>query len=541
MRGRVSLRATLWLSLIAGPLAAQQPDSSAAPSPADSTVGVEDVGGPPARGPIEVFVLPSDSLRLGPGLSTSAREEIERRLAENPAVYVGGIVVPPDSAFAGSLLIVDGTLSFQGRTPGSVTVIGGDLFLRPGAAIGGDAVVIGGSLYGSGLATVLGSRVVRRRPVVVVREPGRVTVSGPAAEAPFPIGLERGLFGVQPEMYNRVDGLALRWGLRYVPPTVRSPLRLSAVGIFRTSRDDLGWETRVERDLAHRQITLSAAWYNLTDTSERWHRGDIETSLSAFFLGEDNRFYFDRQGIEGRLAVDPQGPSSLSLAFRNDEYRDVAVQDPFTVAADDFLPNLPIEEGTMRSVVAEATWDGRDDEDVPTRGWWGRLEIEAAGGVLEGDADFTAARIDIRRTQPVGPHRLDARLVLGGRLGGDLPEQKRYHLGGAATLPGFEGLSVRGDRAALLNLRYRIPVPGLDRFRPFKRIFQRGAWVTLLADGGDAWESRDGDPDWLGSAGIGFAGHGTLGDVGAYLVVPSEKIVDDQSDVSFFVYFGRFF
>jgi hypothetical protein len=529
------MAATFLLGLAAtAALTAQQPADSLAPA-ADS------LAGPAAQTGLRPTGLTTDSIVMGPGLSGAAREEIERRLADSPTVWLGDLVVPRDSAVTGSLVVVGGTLSFQGRTAGGVTVIGGDLFLRPSAEVGGDAVVIGGRLYGSRLATLGGARVVRRRPVIVLREPGRVTLSGAPSEAPFPVGLERGLFGLRPEMYDRVDGLAVRWGLRYVAPTARSPLRLSAVGIFRTSRDDIGWETRAERDLAHRRVTLSAGWYDVIDTSERWHRGDVETSFSAFFLGEDNRFYFDRQGIEGRVEVDPRGPSSLALAFRNDEYRDVAVQDPFTIAADDFLPNLPVEEGTMRSVIAEATWDGRDDEDVPTSGWWGRIEAEGAGGPLEGDFEFTAGRIDLRRTQPVGPHRLDARVVVGGRLGGDLPEQKRYHLGGAATLPGFEALSVRGDRMALLNLRYRIPIPGVERFRPFKRIFQRGAWVTLLADGGDAWESHGGDPDWLGSAGVGFGGHGTLGDVGAYVVVPSEKIVDDQSDVSFFVYFGRFF
>ncbi len=505
--------------VVAVPLSGQEPTDSLAPAPAQS-----------------------DSIRLGPGLSRETRAEIERRLADAPLVRHGDLVVPRDSAVAGSLLVVGGTLSFQGTTPGSVTVIGGDLFLRPGAEVGGDAVVIGGRTYGSGMATVRGARVIRREPVIVLPEAGRLTISAARAPAPFPIGFERGLFGFWPGTYNRVDGLAMRWGLRYVPPRAgRSPFELSAVGIVRTSRDDIGWEARAARQLAGPRLTLSAAWYNVTDTSERWHRGDVETSFSAFFLGEDNRFYFDRQGLEARLEHDGRGPLSLAVAFRNDEYRDVVVQDPFTIAADDFLPNLPIGPGTMRSVIAQATWDGRDGENVPTSGWWGRLESEAAGGALGGDFGFTAGRIDLRRTQPVGPHLLDARIVMGGRIGGDLPEQKRFHLGGAATLPGFEALSVRGDRMALVNLRYRIPIPGVERFRPFKRIFQRGAWLTLLADGGDAWESDGRDPDWLGSAGFGFAGHGTLGDVGAYLVVPSKKIVDDQSDVSFFVYFGRFF
>ena len=189
-----------------------------------------------------------------------------------------------------------------------------------------------------------------------------------------------------------------------------------------------------------------------------------------------------------------------------------------------------------------AKWESRDDPRNPTVGWWARLEGEAAGGLLEGDFSFTRGRLDVRRTQPLGAgHTVDARLFLGGRIGGTLPEQRRFHLGGAATLPGYEALEIRGDRAALLNLRYRIPLPGLQRLGPFRRIFRDAAWVMLLADAGDAWESASGDPDWLGSAGVGIGGHGTLSTLGVYLVLPTERISPDQSDVSVFLYFGRFF
>ncbi|MFN2431630.1 MAG: hypothetical protein ABR599_02210, partial [Gemmatimonadota bacterium] len=153
------------------------------------------------------------------------------------------------------------------------------------------------------------------------------------------------------------------------------------------------------------------------------------------------------------------------------------------------------------------------------------------------DYGFTSVRLDLRRYQPLGQHRLDARLVLGGRVGGSLPQQKRYHLGGAATLPGYEALAVRGDRAALLNVRYRIPVPQLRSFR----LFRDAAWVALLGDVGDAWESSGGGPDWLASGGVGIWGTGSLSDVGLYVVVPTEEASPDQSDVSVFLYLGRFF
>ncbi len=482
----------------------------------------------------------ADSIALLPGLSIKARREIARHLELRPAILAGDTEIPRDSVLPGALLVAGGTLRFAGRTPASVMVVGGDFFLRPGAQVGGDVVVVGGGYYGSGLGRVEGeTRIVREGEVEVVRAPGRVEVTGGAetARAPFPVALG-GVYGFVPEMYNRVDGLAVRWGVRYVPPRKREDgLGLSAQAILRSSRGDIGWEAAATRAFPARRLALRAAWYNVTDTGERWHRSDVEASLATLFLGEDNRFYFDRKGVELRASHEFGGPLSADLAVRNDEYRSLLEQDPFTVAADDFQPNRRVAEGTLRSLLGGLTWEGRDDPDLPTRGWWARLEGEAAGGLLAGDHSFTAGRLDVRRYQPVGPHRLDARVVIGGRIGGDLPEQRRFHLGGAATLPAYEALQIQGDRTAFANLRYRIALPALRRFG----LFKEAGWLVLLADGGDAWESRDDDPEWLASGGVGVAGHGPLSDVGLYVVVPTERTGQEASDVSVFLYFGRFF
>jgi hypothetical protein len=482
--------------------------------------------------------IQADSLLAGLTLSAVAQRELRDHLALNPTIVTGDVEIPRDSLFPSGLLVVNGTVRFQGRSPRTVMVVNGDFYLRPGAEIGGDAVVIEGQLYGTRLAMLAGERrVIRGDDVQVQRTGGAIEVRKEPEEPPFPIAL-RGIYGFVPEMYNRVDGLSARWGVRYVPPKEGpGALLLSAQVILRTSRDDVGWEAAAQRELLSRRLLLRAAWYNLTDTPERWHRGDVATSLAAFFLGEDNRFYFDRQGVELRARQEVRGPLAVELAFRSDTYRNVSTQDPFTILADDFLPNLPIEEGTMRSVLGGATWDARDDPEEPHRGWWAHLAGEAAGGIFESDHSFTSGMLDLRRYQPLGGHELDVRVVVGGRLGGTLPEQKRYHLGGAATLPGYEALQVRGDRAALLNLRYRIPIPRLQKIG----LFRDGAWLTLLGDVGDAWDTHREDPSWLGSAGVGVGGRGAFNHIGVYVVVPTRQISEDQSDVSAFLHFGRFF
>ena len=488
--------------------------------------------------PAAVAQEAADSIVLHESVPDSARLELERALASDPLVVFGDAEVPRDSALAGSLLVLDGTLRFAGRTPGSVTVAGGDFFLRPGAGIGGDVVVVGGSFYGTGLATVGGgTRVLRGDRLVVERRgDGTVEVRGVPEERTSAVAL-RGLYGFLPEGYNRVDGLAVRWGFRATAPAnSRDAVRLTAEAILRTSREDVGWHARLAKEFRGQRLLLRASAYDRTDTAERWHRSDVETALATVFLGEDNRFYFDRRGVELFARKEMTGALALELAARNDTYGTVRTQDPFTVAEDDFLPNLPVLEGTIRSLTPAVEWRDVDDPREPRRGWRVRLEAEAAGGPLGADADFTSARIDARRYVPVGAHFLAARVVLGGRLGGALPEQRRDHLGGAATLPGHEALSLRGDRALLAGLRYRIPLGALPRIG----LFRDGSWITLLADVGDAWESAGREFHARGSAGLGLAGTGSFREVGLYAVVPWDR-VEEGPDVSVFLYLGSFF
>jgi hypothetical protein len=508
--------------------AAAAPDSGAAPDSAAAG------GGLPARA---ATASRADSVVLGPDLTEAARLELERVLASDPVVVIGDVEVPRDSAVDGGLLVVDGTLRFAGRAPGSVAVAGGDFFLRPGAEIAGDASVVGGSFYGTGLAEVRGEiRVLREDRVAVERRGGVVEVRGVPEGRRSAIAL-RGLYGFLPEGYNRVDGLAVRWGFRATaPPGRRDAVRLTAEAILRTSREDVGWIGRIERELARERLLLRASAYDRTDTGERWHRSDVEAALATFFLGEDNRFYFDRRGIELLARKELRGPLSLELAARNDTYDSALAQDPLTVAEDDFLPNLPVLEGTIRSVAPALEWRDVDVPREPRRGWRVRVEAETAGGPFGGDADFTSARLDARRYQPVGPHFLAARLMLGGRLGGSLPEQRRYHLGGAATLPGHEALSLRGDRALLAGLRYRVPLGAIPRVG----LLRDGSWITLLADVGDAWESGGRGFHARGSAGVGFAGTGAFREVGLYAVVPWDR-AEEGPDLSVFLYFGSFF
>ena len=90
------------------------------------------------------------------------------------------------------------------------------------------------------------------------------------------------------------------------------------------------------------------------------------------------------------------------------------------------------------------------------RGWRGQFAVEIAGQSFGGDYDFNFYRVEVARYTPLfGPHHLNLRIA-GDFSDAPLPRQHYLHLGGAATLRGYDFNAFAGDNRLLLNLEYRL-------------------------------------------------------------------------------------
>ena len=111
----------------------------------------------------------------------------------------------------GNLLVLDASVRTSATIAGSVYVVDGDLFLRPGARVEGDVVVLGGGYYASDLTEVTGEVMYRPndRYAAVAGEEGWTisSVQDPPKAVELP-----GLYGFGFPYYQRVDEVTLRWG-----------------------------------------------------------------------------------------------------------------------------------------------------------------------------------------------------------------------------------------------------------------------------------------------------------------------------------------
>ena len=439
------------LLLAAPPLGAQDPLSSLSE---------------PVTGPLYVR-------DAGPG--TAGRHL--RRILSRPHTVIDArgrrmpdpLVLPKDSLFAQTVVVVNGDVAVEARVNGDVVTLGGGLFLRPGAEIDGDAVAYSQDVYNSMLAIVRGRRV--GYPVVgwSYERTGRGTALDYRAldvyERPF---LElTGIYGFDPFRggYDRSNGVSLHWG-----PLVNVADGRVEVEPAVVYRSDLGAiDSRL--DVAARIDRRTRFLLNAergTFTNERWIRGDIGNSFASLFAGSDARNYWRAWTADARIArvwegvtgqVEPwlgalyedawsTGPELdpehvvWSLLNRRDEKEGMA------------RPNPPVRKGTIASARAGADGEWTFPQQLTLR----------LGGFVEvpfdspGDDRWVQATIDGRVSFPaLRTHTIVLETHALLTVGDSTPPQRYTYMGGSGTLPTVDLLTLGGDQAFFADARYIIP------------------------------------------------------------------------------------
>ena len=380
------------------------------------------------------------------------------------------LVLPRGTQVAHTLVVIGGDASVAATVRGDVIVVGGDLFLHPGAQIDGQSVAIGGGVYGSTLASGKGG-------VESIRDETFDLVDGPAGkrlEYRYVGGREPRLElplleGLRIPSYDRVDGASIPWG-----PILRPTSRLELDPTV-TYRSHIGeWDPAViARYKLGAQYSLTLDARRATWSNDAWIYSDIINSFNTLVSGSDTRNYYraDRGEIELR-----RFDSYVQPALELERFFGVASERAWSVGAPDTLGGRPwsalgrtesdkiargnpsIERGRISSafVGARARYQLTDVRmtglvriEVP----WESPRDERFGQItFDGSIQFP--------TFGVQRFRSDVHLV--ATVGDSAPPQRFAYLGGSGTLPVMdEPLSMGGDQLLHIDSRYEIPLPRL--------------------------------------------------------------------------------
>ena len=376
------------------------------------------------------------------------------------------LVIGRGTTLPRTTLIIGGNASVGAAVRGDVIVVGGDLFLQPGARIDGRAVAIGGGVYGSTLALVGGdTRGFRDQTFDASRSGDSIVLRHRTLAARDP-KLEWPLLeGLRIPSYDRVDGASIPWG-PVLRPTGR--VELEPTVVYRSHLGD--WDPGV-RAVTHMGETwsLTIDAQRGTFTNDAWIYSDLINSVNGLFAGADTRNYYRADRIETTIArVDRTLTLELeTFAGVSTERawsvgaRDTLGSRPWTVIgradADNFLrPNPAVERGRITSAVMGGTakWQYGD---VLTNAV-ARVEVpwDAPRSARFGQVTLDASI----RFPTFGAQRFRSDIHLVATPGDTAPPQRFAYLGGGGTLPVIEDpLSLGGDQLLHIDNRYEIPIP----------------------------------------------------------------------------------
>ena len=441
------------------------------------------------------------SVRIEEGQSGAATERLADLLKQGDYLLIERDTVLPDSFRSGSnLVIVGAEVRLEGTVDGDAAVVGGTLFLRPGARIAGDVLVVGGELYPSALATT-GEIVRDPYPTIIARDfPGGYTVRTQTPPSQ-PVLFLPGLFGFGLPTYNRVDGVAVRWGPALQLPRSHASPVLRPWLTYRSARGELDGGATLDIPLRGGYTAIIGAARE-TVTNDEWIRGALVNSLSSLFVGSDYRNYYRAERLFLRVGKPEQalipGEAAMLPRFGILASRDRSLDqlEPWALLGGDLERDNPaINPGTLVSVTAgaELQWVGN------TTGFVGSASLER--GLGWGDFTFTQLVMD-------GGWEMDA--LWGHRLSVDahgmipleeagVPRQRWSILGGLGTLPTYDIGRFRGDNLGFVQSRYGIPLPWLVLPLVGSPDFE------LVHAAGMAWPSDDAMPEWEQNLGAGLS------------------------------------
>jgi len=448
------------------------------------------------------------------------RQAAERRFLTNRSSemivrHVGDFRVERGDPVHGDLVVTAGQVTVAGEVDGTVLVVRGNVVLDSTSRVRGDVISVGGRIDRQPGSAVGGDMVEtstealqnghrqwrdddhkdRHRRYDWDRWDGD-------HEEPFTL------------RYNRVDGVFV--GPR-LPRDYRDGkfLNFGLYGFGGYGFASKEWQYQLGGEFYLNfldRTTLGLEAHDLTASEDEWIIPEDENSLAAFFIREDFRDYYRRDGFSAYVSQ-KLGRLKLTGAYREDEMLSLKKETDWSLFGGDkrFRNNPSIDQGRLVSTAASLEFDTRNHPRRPQQGWLINAQAEFSRAADDSDFDFDRYLVDIRRYQPLNwGQNLDLRLRVASSRG-SLPAQYLFDLGGISTLRGLDFKSLTGNRMALGNVEYRLNA-GHGRahdvwfLEPFNLIFFVDSGLAWF---GDDLSAVDGSFDFLSlkrlKTNIGFA------------------------------------
>lgn len=204
------------------------------------------------------------------------------------------------------------------------------------------------------------------------------------------------------------------------------------------------------------RIELGSELHSIIDSKDNWLIDDIENSLSSFFIHEDFKDHFLKEGWSVYLSQYLNKNTVFQLSYNQENYKSQNVNTDWALfgGKKKFRNNPEVTNGLLKTLMLGAFYNSVDKYCYMPNGWDIEFHFEKTNGV----ESFNRVVLDVRRYQLFNNgHHLSGRIRFGSS-NDILPEQKSFDIGGLGTIPGIAFKSLSGNRLLLFNIDYSLPI-----------------------------------------------------------------------------------
>ena len=334
-----------------------------------------------------------------------------------------------------------------------------------------------------------------------------------------------------PRRYAALRSILPQWWSPVITSTASGDENEATLGVTTSGGDVLGFhqytatvvaeirdkgEEDIESDLEYALVYAYDRLYpTLTLAAIRYDDNPISfrTNTGLLRFRTENRRLFAQLSVPWRT-IERQAYGWIGVV-RDDVDGDAPAGIP-----PELLDQFGVFRGTLQGVRIGALFNSARVEGFSVsreNGVTARVDYENLSRSFGSDRSMHQLRTDLRgylaipyRRSPLGRHVLAARLA-GGRTSGDFVLQRELRVGGTGMgellgietrnfpVRGYSTGTLRGDRAALASLEYRLPLWQIDRGPATWPLFFNRIVGDVFVDWGTAW--RDGSRRSIGSIG----------------------------------------
>jgi hypothetical protein len=366
--------------------------------------------------------------------------------------FLGGGTIEKEDKINSNVCITNGNLYVKGILNGDLAILNGNVIIIDSGKIEGKII-----LFNSGFTGDTANRnFIMCGEIGDYREYSSYTYNSfprfygfPGFHFPPTDFIDDGIC-----RYNRVEGLYLgmKSTKKYYWNERKQSSFYSSLGYgFGNHRwsGNLGFDRWVGNE---NRTEFGVEMHSLVDSKDNRLIDPLENSLAAFFIREDFKDYFMREGFNVHIAQYLNKFTRFRIDYFEDNYESLSRNVEWSLFGGDktFRENPIIDDGRYQSIILSLNHVTVDNKQYHPEGW----DISADYEITSGKYSYNRLSVDLRRYQPLDIYNRINFRIFAGTSEKYLPLQRNYEIGGLGTLPALPFKAFKGNRILLGNIEY---------------------------------------------------------------------------------------